>query len=200
MDRRNSIRCSPACRKTLRARAHGFGRIHLCEISLQQRPHQRRRQRSSAGRPLLPVEWGPMPEDRRLAVVINHSYELPFGVGRQVSCIREFWRRWSGNWTVTGIWSALTGDHVTPTLSTAVTTPAAEAMSPARIGGPRDTALPRELGQREKDGQHECDGARRAPTPTPRSAPAAARALWPDRARAPKDGEPSPRSRGSSRQ
>ncbi|HTM51421.1 MAG TPA: TonB-dependent receptor, partial [Bryobacteraceae bacterium] len=64
-------------------------------------------------------EWGPMPEDRRVVLVVNHSYELPFGIGREF-VNHGILAHAVGNWTVTGIWSMLSGDHVTPTLSTAV--------------------------------------------------------------------------------
>lgn len=65
-------------------------------------------------------ERGNMQGDARAHVlVINHEYELPFGARR----------RWVhkgplaqviGNWTVTGIWSASTGDFFTPTLAAGV--------------------------------------------------------------------------------
>lgn len=64
-------------------------------------------------------DWGNMPEDRRHIFVLNHVYELPFGVGR----------RWLnsgalghivGNWNLSGIWSLASGEHFTPTLATAV--------------------------------------------------------------------------------
>jgi hypothetical protein len=60
-----------------------------------------------------------MPEDRRVVLVVNHSYELPFGIGREF-VNHGILAHAVGNWTVTGIWSMLSGDHVTPTLSTAV--------------------------------------------------------------------------------
>ncbi len=64
-------------------------------------------------------EWGPMPEDLRHIVVINHVYELPFGPNRRY--LTQGWlSRIAGNWNLSGIWTMTTGDHFTPTLGTSV--------------------------------------------------------------------------------
>ncbi len=64
-------------------------------------------------------EWGPMPEDRRQVLVVNHVYELPFGPGR--SWIRQGWlSQLAGSWNLSGIWSLQTGQHFTPALAAAV--------------------------------------------------------------------------------
>jgi hypothetical protein len=64
-------------------------------------------------------EFGNMPDGRAQVFVLNHDYELPFGPKR----------RWAnsgpmahviGGWAVTGIWSASSGDYITPTLAGAV--------------------------------------------------------------------------------
>ena len=64
-------------------------------------------------------EWGPMPEDLRHIVVVNHVYELPFGPQRRY--LTKGWlSHLAGNWNVTGIWTMATGDHFTATLGTSV--------------------------------------------------------------------------------
>jgi hypothetical protein len=64
-------------------------------------------------------EWGPMPEDHRHILVVNHVYELPFGPRRRY--LTSGWlSQIAGNWNVSGIWTVATGDHFTPTLGTAV--------------------------------------------------------------------------------
>jgi hypothetical protein len=64
-------------------------------------------------------EWGPMPEDHRHILVVNHVYELPFGPRRRY--LTNGWlSQIAGNWNVSGIWTVATGDHFTPTLGTAV--------------------------------------------------------------------------------
>ena len=44
-------------------------------------------------------EWGPMPEDRRHVLVINHVYELPFGPSRQ-HLNRGLLAQIAGNWNL----------------------------------------------------------------------------------------------------
>ncbi len=64
-------------------------------------------------------EWGSMPEDRRNILVFNHVWELPFGAKRKyltsgpVSWIL-------GNWNLSGVWSASSGERFTPTLAAAI--------------------------------------------------------------------------------
>lgn len=64
-------------------------------------------------------EWGPMPEDRRHAIVINHNWELPFGTGRKF-LNSGFLSYVAGNWNLTGIWTAYSGPHFTPGLAASV--------------------------------------------------------------------------------
>ncbi len=64
-------------------------------------------------------EWGPMPEDRRHMVVINHEYALPFGTGRKFAS-RGVLGRIVGPWDFDGIWTIYSGSHFTPTLATSV--------------------------------------------------------------------------------
>ncbi len=64
-------------------------------------------------------EWGNVPEDRRQMLVINHVYELPFGVGRQF--LTKGWLSYVvGNWDLSGLWTMYTGLHFTPSMSTSV--------------------------------------------------------------------------------
>jgi hypothetical protein len=64
-------------------------------------------------------EWGPYPDDRRHILVLNHVYELPFGYGRQY-VNRGVLAYIVGNWKVSGIWTASTGEHFTAGLAAAV--------------------------------------------------------------------------------
>lgn len=64
-------------------------------------------------------EWGSQPEDRRHMFVLNHVYELPFGVGRPY-VNSGVWAHILGNWNLSGIWTVATGEHFTPTLAAAV--------------------------------------------------------------------------------
>ena len=64
-------------------------------------------------------EWGSMPEDRRHVLVFNHVWELPFGKGRSFVS-RGPLSYVVGNWNLTGVWSASTGQHFTPTLASGV--------------------------------------------------------------------------------
>lgn len=64
-------------------------------------------------------EWGPAPDDRRHVLVLNHVWELPFGVGRP--WVSDGWLgHIVGNWKVSGIWTLSTGEHFTPGLAAAV--------------------------------------------------------------------------------
>ncbi|MGH9469135.1 MAG: TonB-dependent receptor domain-containing protein, partial [Terriglobia bacterium] len=63
--------------------------------------------------------WGPMPEDRSQVLVLNHTYELPFGTGRKY-VNHGVWGAVLGNWDVDGVWTAMTGMHFHPTLGTNV--------------------------------------------------------------------------------
>ena len=64
----------------------------------------------------LRCEWGPMPEDRRHVMVINHVYELPFGSGRKYVHGGSL-AHLLGGWNVSGIWSISSGTRFTPTLA-----------------------------------------------------------------------------------
>ncbi|MBI3695427.1 MAG: hypothetical protein HY238_11400, partial [Acidobacteria bacterium] len=64
-------------------------------------------------------EWGPMPDDRRHVMAINHVYELPLGVGRQ-RLNHGLLAHIVGSWDISGIWTMSTGEHFTQTLSAAV--------------------------------------------------------------------------------
>jgi len=61
-------------------------------------------------------EWGPMPEDRRHVMVVNHVYELPFGTGRRY-VNKGSLARLLGGWDVSGIWSMSSGARFTPMLA-----------------------------------------------------------------------------------
>lgn len=64
-------------------------------------------------------EWGPMPEDKRHIVVINHNWELPFGKGRRY--LQDGPASWIlGNWNLSGIWTLASGERFTSTLAAAV--------------------------------------------------------------------------------
>ncbi len=65
-------------------------------------------------------EWGNVQGDARAHVfVLNHEYALPFGTGRTWINHGPM-ARVLGDWTVTGIWSASTGDYFTPVLASGV--------------------------------------------------------------------------------
>ncbi len=64
-------------------------------------------------------EWGPMPDDRRHVLVINHVYELPFGFGRKY-VHQGALAHILGNWSVSGIWTMSNGEHFTPALAAGV--------------------------------------------------------------------------------
>src|SRR5205814_3408658 len=63
--------------------------------------------------------WGPMPDGRAQVLVISHKYDLPFGVRRRFVS-RGVLAQVIGNWSLSGAWSASTGDYFTPTLASAV--------------------------------------------------------------------------------
>jgi outer membrane receptor protein involved in Fe transport len=63
--------------------------------------------------------WGPVPDDLKHVLVVNHAYEAPFGVGRKY--VTHGWlAQVIGNWDVNGIWSVNSGQRFTPTLAAAV--------------------------------------------------------------------------------
>jgi hypothetical protein len=64
-------------------------------------------------------DWGNAGEDRRQTLVINHVYELPFGVGRQYAS-KGVLSYIIGNWDVTGVWTFYTGQWTSPSLSASV--------------------------------------------------------------------------------
>jgi hypothetical protein len=64
-------------------------------------------------------EWGPMPEDRRNILVFNHVWELPFGKNRKY--LTSGPASWIfGNWNLSGVWTANSGDRFTATMAAAV--------------------------------------------------------------------------------
>ena len=64
-------------------------------------------------------EWGPMPEDRRNILVFSHVWELPFGARRKF--LTSGPASWIlGNWNLSGVWTANSGERFTPTLAAAV--------------------------------------------------------------------------------
>ena len=64
-------------------------------------------------------DWGNAGEDRRMTLVINHVYELPFGAGRQY-VNKGVMSYILGNWDVTGVWTFYTGQWASPSLSASV--------------------------------------------------------------------------------
>ncbi|MCU0229093.1 MAG: TonB-dependent receptor, partial [Bryobacterales bacterium] len=64
-------------------------------------------------------EWGNMPEDRRQILVFNHVWELPFGKGRKY--LTDGPASWIlGNWDLSGVWTANSGERFTATLAAGV--------------------------------------------------------------------------------
>lgn len=64
-------------------------------------------------------EWGPMPEDRRNILVFNHVWELPFGKSRKY--LTSGPAAWIlGNWNLSGVWTASSGERFTATTAAAV--------------------------------------------------------------------------------
>lgn len=64
-------------------------------------------------------EWGNMPEDRRQIMVFNHVWELPFGKNRKY--LTEGPASWIlGNWDLSGVWTASSGERFTATLAAGV--------------------------------------------------------------------------------
>jgi hypothetical protein len=78
--------------------------------------------------------WGPVPDDIKHVLVINHAYELPFGPGRKY--LSHGWlAQVAGNWDLNGIWSLNTGQHFTPTLASGVSNSSGGGSErPNRIG------------------------------------------------------------------
>ena len=64
-------------------------------------------------------EWGPMPEDRRHVVVVNHNWELPFGPSKALVSSGPL-AHILGNWRLSGIWSMAAGTRFTPGLAGSV--------------------------------------------------------------------------------
>ncbi|MGH9667322.1 MAG: TonB-dependent receptor domain-containing protein, partial [Bryobacteraceae bacterium] len=63
--------------------------------------------------------WGPMADDLKHVLVINHEYEVPFGAGRKY--LSHGWvGQIVGDWNINGIWSVNSGQRVTPTLASSV--------------------------------------------------------------------------------
>ncbi|MEO7146146.1 MAG: hypothetical protein ABI165_21845, partial [Bryobacteraceae bacterium] len=63
--------------------------------------------------------WGPIADDLKHVLVINHEYELPFGARRKYVS-RGWLAQVVGDWNINGIWSANTGQRFTPVMATAV--------------------------------------------------------------------------------
>jgi len=81
----------------------------------------------------LTCMWGPTPDDRAQVLVINHTYELPFGTGRQF-LHSGILGAVLGNWDVNGIWTIMSGVHFSPTLGTNVSNSAGGgAQRPDRV-------------------------------------------------------------------
>ncbi len=79
-------------------------------------------------------EWGPMPDDRRHVMVIQHVWQAPFGAGRRYAT-SGLLAHIVGNWDLSGIWSMSSGEHFTPGLGTAVSNSAGGGGDrPNRIG------------------------------------------------------------------
>jgi hypothetical protein len=78
-------------------------------------------------------EWGSMPEDRRHIIVVNHVWELPFGKNRKF--LTSGPASWIfGNWDLSGVWTATSGDRVTAVLASPVSNSAGgSAGRPNRI-------------------------------------------------------------------
>jgi hypothetical protein len=63
--------------------------------------------------------WGPVPDDFKQVIAINHVYQLPFGPHR-AHVTSGVWSAILGNWDINGIWSAHTGPRFTAILGTNV--------------------------------------------------------------------------------
>jgi hypothetical protein len=63
--------------------------------------------------------WGPVPDDFKHVLAINHVYQVPFGPHRG-HLNSGLWSAILGNWDINGIWSAHTGPRFTPILGTNV--------------------------------------------------------------------------------
>jgi hypothetical protein len=78
--------------------------------------------------------WGPVPDDVKHVLVVNHAFELPFGPGRKYLS-HGLLAHIAGNWDLNGIWSANTGQRFTPVLSTGVSNSSGGGSErPNRIG------------------------------------------------------------------
>jgi hypothetical protein len=64
-------------------------------------------------------DWGPVAEDRRRMLVINHVWETPLGTGRRF-VNHGILSYVVGNWDVSGFWAMYSGLHVNPSLATSV--------------------------------------------------------------------------------
>jgi len=77
--------------------------------------------------------WGPTPDARDQVLVFNHTYELPFGTGRKYSN-HGIAGAVLGNWDLDGIWTFMSGNHISPTLSSSVSNSAGGgAQRPNRV-------------------------------------------------------------------
>ena len=79
-------------------------------------------------------EWGNMPEDRRQILVFNHVWELPFGKNRKFLTTGP--AAWVfGNWDLSGVWTASSGERFTATLAGPVSNSAGGSGDrPNRVG------------------------------------------------------------------
>jgi hypothetical protein len=67
----------------------------------------------------IACNWGPVPDDFKHVLSVNHVLESPFGPGRKY-LTQGVAGRVLGGWSLNGIWTAHTGLHITPVLSTSV--------------------------------------------------------------------------------
>jgi len=90
-------------------------------------------------------EWGNDQADRRLMLVINHQYQLPFGPGRRFAN-QGVLAHVVGNWNLAGVWFMYSGTHFDPRLGTSVsgsvTSPTTAPNERPNLNGPPN--LPKE--------------------------------------------------------
>jgi hypothetical protein len=82
----------------------------------------------------IACNWGPMPDDYKHVLSVNHAYELPFGVGRKFVNHGPLGYVLAG-WDLNGIWSAYSGGRFTAILGTNVSNQSGGGdQRPNRIG------------------------------------------------------------------
>jgi hypothetical protein len=78
--------------------------------------------------------WGPMPDDYKHVLSVNHVYRFPFGAGQKY-LTHGVLSQLAGGWNLNGIWSAYSGGRFTPILGTNVSNQAGGGdQRPNRIG------------------------------------------------------------------